>query len=66
MVAVINNVVGGAALALALHLLLPAMPTWADVVAGIAAALVLTLLFYAYQRWRFGEADADPLAMRAE
>jgi hypothetical protein len=34
MVAVINNVVAGAALALALHMLLPSMPTWADVVTG--------------------------------
>jgi hypothetical protein len=39
MVAVINNVVGGAALALALHMLLPSMPRWADVAAGASACV---------------------------
>jgi hypothetical protein len=58
MVAVINNVVAGAALALALRMLLPSTPGWACVAVGIVGALVLTALFYAYQRWRFREADA--------
>jgi hypothetical protein len=43
MVAVINNVVAGAGIALLTR----------SVAAGIAGALVLTVLFYLYQSWRF-------------
>ncbi len=55
MIAVINNVVAGASIALLTRLLIPSAPRWMDAAAGIAGAIVLTLLFYAYQRWRFGE-----------
>ena len=57
MVAVINNVVAGAALAIAARMLASALPTWICVALGIAAALVLTALFFFYQRWRFSEVD---------
>ena len=58
MIAVINNVVAGAGIALITRLLSPSAPRWMDVAAGIVGALLLTLLFYAYQRWRFNEFDA--------
>jgi hypothetical protein len=58
MIAVINNVVGGACFALLARLLGPSAPRWVDVAVGVVAALVLTVLFYAYQRWRFREFDA--------
>ena len=57
MIAVINNVVAGAGIALLARLLVPSAPRWMDVAAGVAAAFVLTVLFYAYQRVRFGEID---------
>jgi hypothetical protein len=53
MIAVINNVVAGAGIALLIHLCSPSTPRWVDAAAGIAGALALTALFYAYQRWRF-------------
>ena len=52
MIAVINNAVAGAALALMVHFVSPSAPSWLVVAAGIAGALVLTWLFYIYQRWR--------------
>lgn len=55
MVAVINSVVAGAALAIAARMLVAAMPTWLCAALGIAAALVLSALFFVYQRWRFAE-----------
>lgn len=55
MIAVINNAVAGAGIALLTHLLSPSAPRWMDAGAGVAGALVLTWLFYAYQRWRFSE-----------
>jgi hypothetical protein len=58
MIAVINNVVAGAGIALITRLLSPSAPRWMDVAAGIVAALLLTLVFYVYQRWRFNEFDA--------
>lgn len=58
MVAVINNIVGGAAIALALRLFVPRLPGWAGIVTGAVAALVMTVLFYVYERWRFREQDA--------
>jgi hypothetical protein len=58
MIAVINNVVAGAGIALLTRLFSPSAPRWIDVAAGVVGAFVLTLLFYVYQRWRFSEFDA--------
>jgi hypothetical protein len=58
MIAVINNVVAGAGVALLTRYLSPSAPSWVDAVAGVAGALVLTWLFYLYQRRRFDEDDA--------
>jgi prepilin signal peptidase PulO-like enzyme (type II secretory pathway) len=58
MIAVINNIVAGAGIALLTGFLSPSAPRWMDAAAGIAGAFVLTWLFYAYQRWRFREFDA--------
>jgi hypothetical protein len=58
MIAVVNNVVAGAAIALLTRLLSPSAPLWVDAAAGAVATFVLTLLFYAYQRWRFADFDA--------
>jgi hypothetical protein len=55
MIAVINNVVAGAGIALLTRLLIPSAPRWVDAAAGVVGAFVLTWLFYAYQRWRFSE-----------
>jgi hypothetical protein len=55
MVAVINNVVAGAGIALLTRVLIPSAPRWMDAAAGVVGALGLTWLFYAYQRWRFSE-----------
>ncbi len=57
MIAVTNNVVAGAGVALLLHLCLPTASTSSCVAGGVVAALVLTLAFYAYQRWRFNDYD---------
>ncbi len=62
MIAVINNVVAGAAVALLARYVDPSAPGWMAAAAGIVGALVLTGLFYRYQRWRFEDwdrADAD-------
>jgi len=48
MIAVINNVVAGASIALLTR----------SIAAGIAVALVLTVLFYVYQSWRFRDFEA--------
>jgi prepilin signal peptidase PulO-like enzyme (type II secretory pathway) len=55
MIAVINNAVAGAGIALLTHLLSPSAPRWLDAGAGVVAAFVLTWVFYVYQRWRFSE-----------
>lgn len=55
MIAVINNVVAGAGIALLTRLLIPSAPRWVDAAAGVVGAFALTWLFYAYQRWRFSE-----------
>jgi hypothetical protein len=55
MIAVINNVVAGAGIALLTRLLIPSAPRWVDAAVGVVCAFVLTWLFYAYQRWRFSE-----------
>ena len=57
MIAVINNVVAGAGVALLARYLDPAAPGWMAAAAGIVGALVLTGLFYRYQRWRFEDWD---------
>jgi hypothetical protein len=58
MIAVTNNVVAGAGMALLVRSWSPAMSTSTCVIAGVLAALVLTALFYAYQRWRFNDFEA--------
>jgi hypothetical protein len=58
MIAVINNVVAGAGVALLVHGLAPATSRALDAAAGVFAALVLTAAFYVYQRWRFADFDA--------
>jgi hypothetical protein len=55
MIAIINNVVAGAGIALLTRLLSPSAPRWMDAAAGSVGAFVLTFVFYAYQRWRFRE-----------
>jgi hypothetical protein len=64
MIAVVNNVVAGAGVALLAYSLAPAGPRWAHAAAGIAAAAVLTVAFYAYQHWRFRDFDARSTAHR--
>ena len=61
MIAAINNVVGGVAIALLPSVVSPSAPSWVGAAAGIAGALLLTWLFYAYQRWRFDDYDARVL-----
>jgi hypothetical protein len=58
MIAVTNNVVAGAGIALLVRSWSPATSTSTCVIAGVVAALVLTALFYAYQRWRFNDFEA--------
>jgi len=65
MIAAINNVVAGVAMALLTRFLSPSAPSWVSAVVGIAVALILTWLFYAYQRWRFDDYDAR-VRQRAE
>jgi len=58
MIAVVNNAVAGAGIALMVHSASPSAPRWMVVALGVASALSLTGAFYAYQRWRFAEFDA--------
>jgi hypothetical protein len=58
MIAVTNNVVAGAGMALLVHSFWPAAPSAASVLVGVAIASVLTAVFYAYQRWRFNDYEA--------
>jgi hypothetical protein len=61
MIAVLNNLVAGAGIALLVHAFRPSAPGYIGPAAGVAGALMLTLMFYAYQRWRFAEFDStDP------
>ena len=55
MIAVTNNIVAGAGVALLTHLCWPAASTAACAAGGAVTAVVLTLAFYAYQRWRFND-----------
>jgi hypothetical protein len=57
MIAVINSVVAGGAVALLVQMLAPASPRWLGIAAGAASALTLTVAFLAYQRWRFAVFD---------
>jgi hypothetical protein len=57
MIAAINNVVAGAAVAVLVHAWWPALATIVPVGTGIALALALTVAFYRYQRWRIYEYD---------
>jgi hypothetical protein len=57
MIAVVNNVVVGAATAVLMRLLDPAAPRWLCAVLGGVVACALVWAFYAYQRWRFSEVD---------
>ena len=65
MIAVINNVVAGVAIAFLVRFLVSSAPPWAGAASGIAGALALTWLVYAYQRWRFDEFDV-PAGARAK
>ena len=58
MIAVINNVVAGAGVALLIHLVAPSASRSLYAAAGVLVAAVLTWAFYAYQRWRFADFDA--------
>jgi len=57
MIAVINNVVAGAGVAVLVHSVSASAPRWMGAATGVASASVLTWAFYAYQRWRFAEFD---------
>jgi hypothetical protein len=57
MIAVINNVVAGAGVALLVHYLAPSAARTMYALAGVVVAVILTAAFYAYQRWRFAEID---------
>ena len=54
MVAVINNILAGAGVALLARRLLGAGQTLLAVLLGVVAALILTAAFLAFQKWRFG------------
>ena len=58
MIAVLNNLVAGAVVALVVRLLDASLPGWVVAALGVAVAITLTALFYAYQRWRFADFDA--------
>jgi len=57
MIAVTNNVVAGAGMALLTHVFWPTASTTICAIGGAVTAMVLTLAFYAYQRWRFNDYD---------
>ena len=58
MIAVINSVVAGAVVSLAVHAVAPTSPDWLGIAAGVASALVLVAAFLTYRRWRFAVFDA--------
>ena len=57
MIAVTNNVLAGAGVALLARSLLDRSRAWLAFPLGIAAAVLLTVVFLAYQRWRFSTFD---------
>lgn len=57
MIAVTNNVVAGAGVAVIMGSMWPRISAWACALLGVAVAAALTWAFFRYQRWRFGEAD---------
>lgn len=62
MIAVINNVVGGAIIALLAHALGEQLPKATCAAIGLVGTVCLTWAFYHYQRWRFAEFDnASPV-----
>jgi len=62
MIAVINNVVGGAFIALLVHALGDKISKLACASTGLVGTVALTWMFYSYQRWRFAEFDnASPI-----
>ena len=61
MIAVINNVLAGAGVALLTNGVLDGNHRWVAFLIGMAAAVLLTVAFLAYQRWRFSTLDiANP------
>jgi hypothetical protein len=58
MIAVINNVVAGAGIALLVHVFSPSSPGWISAAIGVLTAFILSLAFYFYQRWRFSDFNA--------
>ncbi|RYF42281.1 MAG: hypothetical protein EOO25_07210 [Comamonadaceae bacterium] len=58
MIAVINNMVAGAVVALAVSALMPSIHAGFSVGAGLLLLLALSVGFHAYQRWRFADYDA--------
>lgn len=57
MIAVINSVVGGAAIAVVAHQVDGSLSKIACVAFGLVAAGLFVWVFYLYQRWRFSEFD---------
>ena len=59
MIAVINNIVAGAGIALLMRKFDFSTTTWVCAVVGVVSTLVLSVAFYFYQRWRFADFDAS-------
>lgn len=64
MIAVINNVVAGSAVALIAQAWMKIEPRWSGIAAGAGTTVVLTLAFLAYQRWRFSAFEAGDRAAK--
>jgi hypothetical protein len=64
MIAVVNNVVAGAGVALLVRAFDSTAPRWMCACLGGAATLALVGAFYAYQRWRFSEIEVVDPALR--
>jgi hypothetical protein len=58
MIAVVNNLVAGAGVALLVGAMASPLPTWVCASIGVAVAAALTWAFHRYQRWRF--TDVEP------